>query len=55
MSLYKFAHIPLLKNDTHLKQKSDKQPKKKYCKDSICNDPKRILDSHVNKPKQYNL
>ena len=29
MSLYKFTHISLLKNDTQLKQKSDKQPKKK--------------------------
>ena len=28
MSLYKFTHIPLLKNDGQLKQKSDKQPKK---------------------------
>ena len=30
MSLYKFTHTPLLKNDVQLKQKkSDKQPKKK--------------------------
>ena len=29
VSLYKFTHISLLKNDGHLKQKSDKQPKKK--------------------------
>ena len=29
MSLYKFTHTPLLKNDDQLKQKSDKQPKKK--------------------------
>ena len=31
MSLYKFTHIPLLKNDDQLKQKSDKltTPKKK--------------------------
>ena len=29
VSLYKFTHIPLLKNDGQLKQKSDKQPKKK--------------------------
>ena len=29
MSLYKFTHIPLLKNDGQLKQKSDKQPKQK--------------------------
>ena len=28
MSLYKFIHILLLKNDVQLKQKSDKQPKK---------------------------
>ena len=27
MSLYKFTHIPLLKNDAQLKQKSDKQKK----------------------------
>ena len=30
VSLYKFTHISLLKNDTKFKQKSDKQqPKKK--------------------------
>ena len=29
MSLYKFTHISLLKYDAQLKQKSDKQPKKK--------------------------
>ena len=29
VSLYKFTHISLLKNDGQLKQKSDKQPKKK--------------------------
>ena len=26
VSLHKFTHIPLLKNDTQLKQKSDRQP-----------------------------
>ena len=33
VSLYKFTHVPLLKNDAKLKQKSEKQPhtkKKKY-------------------------
>ena len=34
MSLYKFIHIPLLKNDVHLKQKHDKQQKKKEIKQS---------------------
>ena len=29
MSLYKFTYILLLKNDVQLKQKSDKQAKKK--------------------------
>ena len=29
VSFYKFTHIPLLKNYDQLKQKSDKQPKKK--------------------------
>ena len=29
VSLYKFMHILLLKNEAQLKQKSDKQPKKK--------------------------
>ena len=29
VSLYKFTYIPLLKNDAQLKQKNDKQPKKK--------------------------
>ena len=28
ISLYKFTHIPLLKNDGQLKQKSDQQRKK---------------------------
>ena len=27
--MHKFIYIPLLKNDTQLKEKSDKQPKKK--------------------------
>ena len=29
VSMYKFTHIPLLKNDDQLKQINDKQPKKK--------------------------
>ena len=29
VSLYKFTYTPLLKNDSQLKQKIDKQPKKK--------------------------
>ena len=29
VSLYKFTHVPLLKNDAKLKQKSEKQPQKK--------------------------
>ena len=29
VSLYKFTHTPLLKNNVQSKQKSDKQPKKK--------------------------
>ena len=29
MSLYKFTYIPLFKNDSQLKQKSNKQPEKK--------------------------
>ena len=29
VSLYKFTHIPLLKNDDQLKKKSDKQPPQK--------------------------
>ena len=29
VSFYKFTHVPLLKNDYQLKQKSDKRPKKK--------------------------
>ena len=32
MSLYKFTHMSLLKNDDQLKQKSDKQPQKKIKK-----------------------
>ena len=34
MSLYKFTHIPLLKNNTQLKQKSDKHKKEKEKKQS---------------------
>ena len=50
MSFYKFTHIPLLKNDAQLKQKSDKQKK--------CNHPNllkkikitsREKKSHLNK------
>ena len=33
MSLYKFTHTPLLKNDGQLKQKSDKPKKKKKKKE----------------------
>ena len=29
VSLYKFTHVPFLKNDAKLKQKSEKQPQKK--------------------------
>ena len=29
VSLYKFTHVPFLKNDAKLKQKSEKQPHKK--------------------------
>ena len=35
MSLYKFTHVPLLKNDAQLKQKSDKQTKKEKEKQSL--------------------
>ena len=46
MSLYKFTHIPLLKNDVQLKQKSDKQAKKKN------QSPKFIIKkNHVKKKK----
>ena len=33
MSLYKFTHMPLLKNDGQLIQKSDKQPQKRKKKE----------------------
>ena len=36
MNLFKFTHIPLLKNDTQLKQKSDKQLKKKKAITQLC-------------------
>ena len=58
MNLYKFTHIPLLKNDGQLKQKSDKQPKKKKTrsnfhekKNAMCLAPKKeaeILFSSLN-------
>ena len=48
MSLYKFTHISLLKNDTKFKQKSDKQqPKKKKKKQS----PKYIIKKSFPKKK----
>ena len=37
MSLCKFTHIPLLKNDAQLKQKSNKQAKKKKKKSNYPN------------------
>ena len=43
VSMYKFTHIPLLKNDSQLKQKSDKQPK-------INKSPKLLkIKNHVQK------
>ena len=36
MSLYKFYSLHLLKNDTQLKQKSDKQLKKKKAITQLC-------------------
>ena len=36
VNLHKFTHIPLLKNDTQLKQKSDKQLKKKKAITQLC-------------------
>ena len=36
MNSYKFTHIPLLKNDVQLKQKSDKQPPKKKAITQLC-------------------
>ena len=53
MSLYKFTHIPLLKNDAQLKQKSDKKPKKKknhpnlFLKKSF----KKIISTYKKKPQ----
>ena len=51
VSLYKFTHVPLLKNDVQLKPKSDRQPKKKInhpnlLKKKSCLKKKK---SHLNK------
>ena len=45
VSLYKFTHTPLLKNDGQLIQKSDKQPKKKHSPNLLKN------KNHVQKKK----
>ena len=48
ISLYKFTHTPLLKNDGQLIQKSDKQPKKKQSPNLLKNKnhvPKKIMSS----------
>ena len=48
MSLYKFTHTPLLKNDGQLIQKSDKQPKKKQSPNLLKNKnhvSKKIMSS----------
>jgi len=47
MSLYKFAHMPLLKNNVQLKQNSDKQPKK-----IVTNNQKK--SNHLNLLKKKN-
>ena len=47
MGLYKFTHIPLLKNDVQLKPKSDKQEKKNQS-------PKFIIKkNHVKKKNSH--
>ena len=43
VNLYKFTHTLLLKNDSQLKQKSDKQPKK---------NPPNLLKNKKNVPKK---
>ena len=49
ISLYKFTHTPLLKNDGQLIQKSDKQPKKKKQSPNLLKNknhvPKKIMSS----------
>ena len=53
VSLYKFIHTPLLKNDGQLKQKSDKQPQKKEKKEAITQfiKKKKKIMSQKNKKK----
>ena len=51
VSLYKFTYIPLLKNDAQLKQKNDKQPKKKKKKYNHANLLKN--KNHVLKKKNH--
>ena len=48
VSLYKFTHIFLLKNDGQLKQKSDKKKKKtitQFIKKKIMSQKKKIISS----------
>ena len=54
VSLYKFTHTPLLKNDDQLKQKSDKLPKKKQSPNLLKNKNDVPKKNHVqlNKKKK---
>ena len=47
MSLYKFTHILLFKNDAQLKQKSDKQTKKKNQSPKFIKKYKSCKKKHV--------
>ena len=49
VSLYKFTHVPLLKNDVQLKPKSDRQPKKKN------QSPKFIKKKIMSKKKKNHI
>ena len=57
MSLYKYTHIPLLKNDAQLKQKSDNQPKKKknhlnLLKNKTCPQKKSLVKQKEEKKRK---
>ena len=59
MSLYKFTHIPLLKNNAQLKQNGDQQPKKeKKNHPNLLKKIKimsRIKKSHLKKKKKSGM
>ena len=54
VSLYKFTHVPFLKNDAKLKKKIEKQPQKKKKKKKI-QSPKFIKKNKIMSRKKNHV